>query len=148
MSDAKIDQNGQKVSHKTDEWDTLQKNVSQILKIKISIEDLKHIVAVINVMENAGIEFEKSLSATPITSQMIDYSVHGLTKSDQVYRDIMSNQDAESFKYQIENNIEPGSKRITFEIDDNLISSLRPESLRRVIYEKLVNAVRVFKGWV
>ena len=41
----------------TDQWQTLQKNVSKILKKQISIKDLKHIVAVINVMENAGLEF-------------------------------------------------------------------------------------------
>ena len=107
-----------------DEWKILQRNVSKILKHAISIKNLKHIVAVINVMESAGMDFDVRDMASPMTYSQVQYKYV---------------QDPINFV--VDHDYYNRSRRITFDISERIIHSLKPELLQNVIVQNVIDGI-------
>ena len=105
-----------------DEWDVLRKNVSQVLKKEISIEEIKHIVAIINVIQEARIKFkglsikEKLAYARGEVFEMMDYLTHQeiACQIEQIKEEMT--EMTGNINYEVYNSSNRGSKKITFEI--------------------------------
>jgi len=139
-----------------DEWETLRKNVSKILEKDISIENVKHIAAVINVMENAGVDFKMpDKAAYPQTTLPVKFrydidshKIPGMVTdiSEPVIKDI---------RYSIFDSPDSRSKQVTFEITDEMLETMEPQQVAHTIhhelvagiYKALMDKVRWLKPW-
>ena len=119
-----------------DEWKTLQKNVSKILKHEISIKDLKHIVAVINVLQNAGIDFNE-IDFSHAMANYIDNPANVSIGVDMARKDTdISNK----ICCTVQNDLERRYKRVVLDIDDQMIDKLQPEQIRKKVIESLIGS--------
>ena len=116
----------------SDEWETLRKNVSKILKKDVSLKNVKHIAAVIDVMQNAGVDFKISDAASPTTSTPVSFT----------YPDLLDETDvAKNVRYTVHDSFETQSKRVVFEISDQMLQSLRPDMVNKLVYQQLVAGI-------
>lgn len=129
----------------SDGWNTLQNNVSKILKKKISIKDLKHIVAVISAMESAGLDFKPDMSkaTSGMTSSVNPYQVGGYPMTKMLDgRDIGDKSKIlDNMRFTVDNDIMSRSKKVTFEITDQMMKDLVPGQLQDAVKHNIISSI-------
>lgn len=125
-----------------DEWETLRKNVSEILKKDISIENVKHIAAVINVMENAGVDFKMPSEASyPQTTMPVEFVHPGSVLEFDTLGKGSVPDITKHIKYSVYDSPQHQAKRVTFEVTDQMLADMKPEQVSRSIHHELVAGI-------
>lgn len=151
------------------DWGALRKNVSKILKKEISLKDLKHIVAVLNVMESVGMHFgvdpaepDFSVAAMMGTIQrpyavsefdpeqtmgsIRELYIQGKVSPEEFqsyyeqYKKKLRNQSKE-IKLMVNSNDMRATKLITVEMTEQMLHDLDHETVGEIINNELIHAV-------